>query len=210
MEMHSSSLATRLVESDTRNVTQILAEIEPYRLRVASKLLDMSSSSVDTKIQETQKFHKALLLSNTSADQVKVLMEGLGAVEDEDLFEIIQYIQSHRTFAIEPLFESIPSELQLRPARGLAMAALVCGLDATNESWKSIIPLVGKELVRKPSTQLAFWPMLLWPIRVPLVEELLSLAEKSDKSLSESTTSAFSLVAAMAQDDATRYITHSQ
>lgn len=203
LELHSSSLAKRLVESDTRNVTQILAEIEPYRSRVAAKLLDMPSGTEDTKIQEKQKLHKALLLSNTNADQVKVLMEGLGAVEDEDLFEIIQYIQSHRMFAIEPFFESIDTELELRPATGLAMAAVVCSLDAANERWNSIIPLVGKELVRKPSTQIAFWPKLFRPIRVPLVQELLSIAEKSDKSVSESTLNVFSLVAAMAQDDAT-------
>lgn len=202
LELHSRSLALRLLESDTSNVTPLLNQIEPYRNWVVPKLVRMQSESSDPITKQKHQFHKALVLADDDESQVPILAEGLGGVEDQDLLKIIEHIHSHNKIASAPIFEQMQSELTQRPSTGLAIAALVCRLAPANPGWESAIPSIVSAVIRKPSTQIAYWPKLLEPIRPLLVQQLLNEAESTLDSNSETTTNVFSLMAVLAHDNA--------
>jgi serine/threonine protein kinase/formylglycine-generating enzyme required for sulfatase activity len=207
-EIHSRFLATRLLEADTSDAVAILHEIEPLQNWVLPKLASAQSNAlasnkgeVAPSIEQRKQLHLGLALLDSQPDLASTVFEDLDTIDDRNLASIIGFLSSRKSIDDEMLFAQTRSALSQRQANALPLVALLSQRKPDHAEWKNLLADICDLLLRKPSTQIGFWPEMLMPIRKHLLPELLRKGEQSNQAGIASNETAVSLVSAFSQGD---------
>ena len=208
-DIHSRFLATRLVEADTSEVVAVLNEIEPLRHWVLPKLASVESKinasekkDVDPQIELRKQLHIGLAMLDLKPERTSSVLEKLDTIDDRNLPSVISFLRSRKSIDDGKLFEQTGVALSQRQANSLPLVALLSQRNPDHAEWASLASDACELLLRKPSTQIGFWPEMLMPIRQHLLPELLQIGDRANQSGTGASETAVSLVSAFSQGDA--------
>lgn len=204
-DWHSRVLITRLVEADTSDVVDVLEDIEPHRAWVVPKLLTAEQDSTQTEAQSNHRksLHVGLAMIASKPDRLESLLPELEGVEDRNLLEIALYLKRIRSIDDESLFQKLKAFALEQRTLALPLAAILAQRNPDHASWPSMADNLCQMLVSKRSTQIAYWPEMLQPIRNVLLPPLVTMGEKANQE-GVSVENHFALVSSLASDDPAR------
>jgi len=204
-DWHSRVLVTRLVEADTSDVVDVLEAIEPHRAWVVPKLMvaEKESTQIDAQSNHRKSLHLGLAMIASKPDRLESLLPELEGVEDRNLLEISLYLKRIRSIDDEALFQKLNAYALEQGALTLPLAAILAQRNPDHASWPAMADNLCQMLVSKRSTQIAYWPQMLQPIRNVLLPTLVTMGEKAFQE-GVSAQNHFALVSSLASDDPAR------
>ena len=204
-DFHSRVLVTRLVEADTSDVVDVLEAIEPHRAWVIPKLIiaEQEPTQSDSQSNHRKSLHLGLAMIASKPDRLESLLPELDGVEDRNLMGIALYLKRIRSIDDEALFQKLKAFALEQRTLSLPLAAILAQRNPDHASWPSMADNLCQLLVSKRSTQIAYWPQMLQPIRNVLLPPLVTMGEKANQE-GASVENHFALVSSLASDDPAR------
>jgi hypothetical protein len=175
----ADALVDQLLIADIQRVPAIVAEIEPYRNRVAARLYTEFEQSEPGSVERA---HLALALSPEDDRGVRYLRDHLLRATPKQFPVVQQALQPHRNQILEFLWQHALNERHDAGERFRAAVALA-EFASADERWHELAPFVAEHLTNASVYKfLGQWLQQLQPARRHLTQTLASILTERGRS----------------------------
>jgi serine/threonine protein kinase len=179
---HAAALVRGLLDAETAQVPEIIAELEAYR-PWADPLLRREHDQAEP--ESRQRLRTALALLSVDPEQADYLSDRLLDADLVGLGVLRAALRPHRDELREKFWRAARQPGKGKETRRLRAAAALADHDPDDPRWDSIAPAVAADLVRVPATHLAPWLEALRPVRERLLGPLAGLFADPRRSATE-------------------------
>jgi hypothetical protein len=193
---HADALVARLLDAETAEVPNIVAEFKPFLVWTTPRLRGVLD---DEDERSKTKLHASLALLPEDAGQVEFLLDRVRTAGPEELATIRQMVRSHHDAATAKLWKVAAGQNHGKEEQFRA-ACMLAEYDPANEQWSAVAELVANHLVSEPPLAAAQWAEALQGVCESLVATLAAIFRDADRAGTERTIAA-EVLADYAADD---------
>jgi tetratricopeptide (TPR) repeat protein len=168
---HAASLVERVLDAESAQVPDIVAEMRDYRRWDDSALFfELEKCSDDSR----QKLHASLALLSVDASQVEYLYSRLLKASTDELPVLRDALEAHRATLTPKLWTVLGS---LKPGDGsvLPAASALASYAPEDANWETESDKVAQALVSVNALFLGYWMDVLRPVRTKLLAPLATI-----------------------------------
>src|SRR5262249_8858709 len=166
--MKAHALRDRLLDANTTDVPGVVADMAPYRVRLAP-LLRQSYDAAETNHDARKQLHCSLALLPADPGQTTYLYQRLLDAEPHEVSVIRDALDPHKQALVGNLWSIAEHPIKGKEHQRLRAASALATYDQDSPRWATLLNPVATDMVAVPSVYLAQWMVLLRPIRSRLI-----------------------------------------